>query len=191
MTERIPAVDGWFTMDEAAPALIGTRGAQSGSYFWPPNLAVSANPNAPFEPRETVELSRTGTLWSWSTNHYQPPEPYVPNGPDGTFAPYTVCAVELEREHMVILGPLATGADAADLEIGMEMEVVLGPLFVEDNIEHTIYQFSPSASSRARKLDGPTSIAATPEPDANGESANGALRAAAQESLEHEQGGAA
>jgi uncharacterized OB-fold protein len=143
MTTRIPAVEGWFTMDEAAPALLGGRGVDSGSYFWPPTIAVSANPNAPFESRETVELSRTGTLWSWSTNHYQPPEPYVPNGPDGAFVPYTVVAVELEREHMVVLGPLATGADPALLKVGAPMRMVLGPLFVEDGVEHVIYQWSP------------------------------------------------
>lgn len=143
MTERVAAVEGWFTMDEAHPTLIGARGVDSGSYFWPPTMAVSANPAAPFETRETVELSRRGRLWSWSTNHYQPPDPYVPNGPDGSFVPYTVCAVELEREQMVVLGPLATGADPAKLAIGMTMEVVLGPLFGEGDVEHVIYQWAP------------------------------------------------
>ena len=113
-TTRVPAVEGWFTMDEAAPALLGARGAETGSYFWPTALAVSANPAAPGEEREPVELSRTGRLWSWTTNHYAPPEPYVSPDP---FVPYTVCAVELEREQMVVLGPLATGADPAALAL--------------------------------------------------------------------------
>lgn len=134
---RVPAIDGWFTMDEAAPVLLGTRGVDSGSYFWPPSLAVSANPHAPFEERAPAELSRTGTLWSWTTNHYAPPEPAVQQ------APYTICAVELAHEQMVVLGPLATGADAALLRIGMEMELVLGPLFTDDDGEHVIYQWSP------------------------------------------------
>lgn len=149
-TQRVAAIDGWFTTDEVAPALLGARGVESGSYFWPAALAVSANPNAPFEAREPVELSRTGRLWSWSTNHYQPPEPYVPNGPDGSFVPYTVCAVELEREQMVVLGPLATGADAALLAVGIEMELVLGPLFTEGDVEHVIYQWAP----RRPRTDG-------------------------------------
>jgi uncharacterized OB-fold protein len=149
MSKRVPAVEGWFTMDEAAPALIGALGVDSGSYFWPAKMAVSANPHAPFETREPVELSRIGKLWSWSTNHYQPPEPYVSNGPDGTFVPYTVCAVELEREQMVVLGPLATGADPALLKIGIEMELVLGPLFTEGDTEHVIYQWSPCSPRSA------------------------------------------
>ena len=142
---RVPAIEGWFTTDETSPALIGVRGVDSGSYFWPPSLAVSANPAAPFEEREAVELSRVGTLWSWATNHYQPPEPFIPNGPDGTFEPYTVCAVELDQEQMVVLGPLATGADPAALALGMEMELVLGPLFTDDEHEYVVWQWAPKA----------------------------------------------
>jgi uncharacterized OB-fold protein len=134
---RVAAIEGWYTLDEAAPVLLGTRGVDSGSYFWPPSLAVSANPHAPFETREPVELSRNGTLWSWTTNHYAPPEPAV------QAAPYTICAVELAREEMVVLGPLATGADEALLRVGMEMELVLGPLYDDDEHEYVIYQWSP------------------------------------------------
>ena len=35
MKERVPAAEGWFTLDEAAPQLVGARGKESGSYFWP------------------------------------------------------------------------------------------------------------------------------------------------------------
>ncbi len=135
--KRVPAIDGWFTQDEERPELIGTRGVESGSFFFPPSLAVSANPNTPFEARESVRFSRTGTLWSYTTNHYSPPEPSVQT------APYTVCAVELATEQIVILGPLATGSDASQLKIGMQMELVIGPLFVEDDVEHTMYQWAP------------------------------------------------
>ncbi len=142
MKERVPAVDGWFTEDEGEPHLIGARGAETGSYFFPPKLAVSANPSAPFEEREEVLLSRRGTVWSWTTNHYAPPEPYVAPDP---FEPYTVVAVELDVEKMVVLGPLATGADPDVLEVGMEVELVLGTLFTDDEAEHTVWQWAPIA----------------------------------------------
>jgi uncharacterized OB-fold protein len=58
-------------------------------------------------------------------------------------APYTVCAVELEEEQIVVLGPLATAADPSLLRVGMPMELVLGPLVVEDGVEQVIYQWSP------------------------------------------------
>ena len=142
---RVAAAPGWFTLDEHAPALLGTLGVESGSYFWPTAVAVSGNPAAPGEDREPVELSRTGTLWSWTTNHYAPPEPYVAPDP---FVPYTVCAVELETERMVVLGALATGADAEQLEVGMTMELVLGPLYEDDEHEYVVWQWAPKGVAR-------------------------------------------
>jgi uncharacterized OB-fold protein len=142
---RVAAAEGWFTMDEAAPALLGARGATSGSYFWPTGIATSGNPNAPGEDREPVELSRTGRLWSWTTNHYAPPEPYVSPDP---FVPYTVCAVELAGEGMVVLGQLATAADPALLEVGMTMELVLGTLYEDDDNEYVVWQWAPKAGSK-------------------------------------------
>ena len=91
-----------------------------------------------------VLLSRQGRLWSWTTNHYAPPEPYVAPDP---FVPYTVCAVELQREQMVVLGGLATGADPAQLEVGMEMELVLGPLYEDDENEYVVWQWAPLRST--------------------------------------------
>jgi hypothetical protein len=142
--ERVAAAEGWCTMDEAAPQLIGARGVETGSYFWPTALAVSANPAAPGEAREEVLLSRWGRLWSWTTNHYAPPEPYVSPDP---FVPYTVCAVELDIEKMVVLGQLATGAEPEQLEAGMEMELVLGPLYEDDDHEYVVWQWAPIARS--------------------------------------------
>jgi hypothetical protein len=139
---RVAAVDGWFTMDEAAPALIGARGVESGSYFFPKAVATSANPAAPFEAREEVQLSRRGRVWSYTTNHYKPPAPYVSPEP---FEPYTVLAVQLEQEQMVVLGPLATGADPEQLRVGMEVELVLGPLYSDDDHEYVVWQWAPVA----------------------------------------------
>ena len=139
---RVSAAPDWFTMDEAAPALLGARGTQSGSYFWPTALAVSGNPSVPGEEREPTTLSRHGTLWSWTTNHYAPPEPYVAPDP---FVPYTVCAVELDKERMVVLGGLATGADPVQLAVGMPMELVLGPLYEDDDHEYVVWQWAPAA----------------------------------------------
>jgi uncharacterized protein len=147
---RVSAAPDWFTMDETAPALLGAKGTKSGSYFWPTAVAVSGNPNVPGEERAPTQLSRQGTLWSWTTNHYAPPEPYVSPDP---FVPYTVCAVELTEEKMVVLGGLATGADATQLAVGMTMELVLGPLYEDDEHEYVVWQWAPlgAAASGARQ----------------------------------------
>ena len=94
-----------------------------------------------------MSLSRRGRLWSWTTNHYAPPEPYMAPDP---FVPYTVCAVELDAEQMVVLGQLATGADADVLEVGMPMELVLGPLYEDDDHEYVVWQWAPAAEGDAR-----------------------------------------
>jgi uncharacterized protein len=145
--QRVPAVEGWFTLDESAPQLVGARGKESGSYYWPATIATSGNPTAPGEEREEALLSRRGRLWSWTTNHYPPPEPYVAPDP---FVPYTVCAVELETEQMVVLGQLATGADPSLLDVGMPMELVLGPLFEDEDHEYVVWQWAPATSGGAR-----------------------------------------
>jgi uncharacterized OB-fold protein len=141
--ERVPAAVDWFTMDETAPQLMGARGVDTGSYFWPTALAVSANPSQPGEAREPALLSRRGRLWSWTTNHYAPPEPYIAPDP---FVPYTVCAVELDVEQMVVLGQLATGADETQLEVGMDMVLVLGPLYEDDDREYVVWQWAPATA---------------------------------------------
>ena len=142
MKTRVAAVDGWFTMGDE-PALLGSRGAESGSYFFPKNLAFSRNPIAPTEDLTEVELSRRGKVWSWATNHYQPPAPYMSADP---FVPYTVVAVELINEQMVVLGPLAPDADPSALSVGTEVEITLGTLYEDDDHEYVIWQWKPVTS---------------------------------------------
>src|SRR3954471_21983841 len=134
---QVPAVEGWFTTGDA-PALLASRGTETGSYFFPKNLAFSRNPAAPTEELGEVELSRRGRVWSWATNHYQPPAPYVAPDP---FVPYTVVAVELEREQMVVLGALAKDVDPAVLEVGVEVELEIGVLYEDDEHEYTVCQW--------------------------------------------------
>jgi uncharacterized protein len=139
---RVPAIENWFTMD-AQPCLLGLRDPGTGSYFFPKDVAVSAAPGRAGAKLEEVPLSRTGRLWSYTTNHYRPPEPYVSPEP---FVPYTVAAVELAAERMVVLGQLAPGVDPASLELGMEMELVLDTLFEDAEAEHMIWKWKPIAA---------------------------------------------
>jgi uncharacterized OB-fold protein len=139
---RVPAIENWFTMEEK-PHLLGLRDPGSGSYFFPKDVAVSAVPGRADAALEEVPLSRTGRLWSYTTNHYQPPDPYISPDP---FVPYTVAAVELAAERMVVLGQLAPGIDPATLELGMEMELVLDTLFEDETAEHVVWKWKPVAN---------------------------------------------
>jgi len=141
--KRVPAIDGWFTMDEQ-PRLQGLKDPESGSYFFPKDIAISAAPGHAGVPLEDATLSRTGKLWSYTTNHYQPPEPYMSSDP---FEPYTVAAVELTKERMVVMGPLAAGIDPEKLEVGMDMELVLGTLYEDDENEYVVWKWQVAGSA--------------------------------------------
>ena len=140
--KRVPAIEGWFTLDDA-PQLIGLRDAESGTCFFPKDVAVSRAPGYDHVELEEVRLSRTGKLWSYTTNHYQPPEPYMAPDP---FEPYTVAAVELTDERMVVMGQLADGVDPGSLEVGMEMELVLGTLYEDDENDYVVWKWQPVAA---------------------------------------------
>ncbi len=139
---RVPAIEGWFTMG-AEPRLLGLRDPGSGSVFFPKDVAISAAPGHAGAELEEVALSRTGRLWSYTTNHYAPPDPYVAPDP---FVPYTVAAVELAAERMVVLGQLAPGVDPESLELGMEMELVLDALYEDDESEVVVWKWKPVAA---------------------------------------------
>lgn len=140
--KRVPAIEGWFTLDDA-PQLIGLRDAESGTCFFPKDVAVSRAPGYDHVELEEVRLSRTGKLWSYTTNHYQPPDPYMAPDP---FEPYTVAAVELTDERMVVMGQLADGVDPGSLEVGMEMELVLGTLYEDDENDYVVWKWQPVAA---------------------------------------------
>lgn len=141
--QRVPAVDGWFTMDEAAPELVGTRCCACGAVFFPRENAFCRSPACAGGDFEEVRLSRRGRLWSATDNHYPPPEPFVAKDP---FEPYAIAAVELEREKMVVLGQVVPGVDARALQVGQEMELVLGTLFEDDAHEYVVWKWRPAAS---------------------------------------------
>jgi uncharacterized OB-fold protein len=140
MTTHIPAIDGWFTTT-GEPALLGTRCDSCGSYFFPPERVLCRNPACGSTDLTEHPLGRRGKVWSFSVNHYAAPAPYVGKEP---FEPYTVVAVELGAEQMVVLGQLAEGFDPATLKIGDEVEVVIEPLFTDDEgNEHIVWKWRP------------------------------------------------
>lgn len=122
MTEATALVlDGWFTTGPK-PHLIGTKCAACGTYYFPKLESFCRNPDCDSTQFETVELSRTGVLWSFTNACYKPPEPYVAADP---FVPYAIAAVELEREKMIVLGQVVSGIGIEQLKAGLPMELVV------------------------------------------------------------------
>ena len=139
--KRVPAIDGWFTLDDAAPELVGTRCSACGAVFFPRENAFCRNPACAGSAFEEVRLSRRGRLWSATDNHYAPPAPFVAGDP---FEPYAIAAVELEREKMVVLGQVAKGVGTDRLEAGLEMELVLDTLYEDDANEYIVWKWRPA-----------------------------------------------
>ena len=116
-----PAVEGWFTTGPE-PHLVGARCTECGTCVFPPRAGACPNPDCASVELETTELSRRGTIWSYTENRYPPPPPFPVTEP---FQPYALAAVQLEAEGLVVLGQVAAGTMAADLAVGMEVEVAL------------------------------------------------------------------
>jgi uncharacterized OB-fold protein len=140
MTETAtPAIDGWFTTGPD-PALVGTRCTTCGTVYFPRTSGFCRNPACSGEEFAEVELSRRGTIWSYTDAQYQPPPPYIPSS--DPYVPFALAAVELP-EGMVVLGQVAEGYGVADLRVGAEAEVVVETLYTDETGDRTIWRWKP------------------------------------------------
>ena len=123
-----PAVEGWFTTGPE-PALLGSRCTTCATVFFPPTPAdqqgFCRNPTCDGEEFQEAELSRRGTVWSYTDAQYQPPAPYVAR--TDPYQPFALAAVSLP-EGITVLGQVADGYGVADLRVGAEVELVVEPL---------------------------------------------------------------
>ena len=144
--ERVPALEGWFTMDETAPALVGTRCTTCGTYFFPAERTYCRSPHCDGTEFADVELSRRGKVWSYTDARYQPPPPYVAADP---YVPFALAAVELAEEKMVVLGQVVPGVGVDDLHVGDEVELVLDTLYEDDDHEYLVWKWRPTTTGRS------------------------------------------
>ncbi len=138
-----PAVDGWFTTGPE-PALLGSRCTSCSTVYFPPTPPDRAgfcrNPACDGEEFETAELSRRGTVWSYTDAQYQPPPPYVAR--TEPYEPFALAAVEL-AEGITVLGQVADGYGVKDLEVGAEVELVVEQLDATDDGDLLIWRWKP------------------------------------------------
>lgn len=157
---RQPAIEGWYTLDEHAPHLIGSRCSACGTYFFPRQRQLCRNPHCQGTEFEDVQLSRTGRIWSYTNACYAPPEPYVAPEP---YEPFAIAAVELEKERMIVLGQVVRGVGVEQLAVGMPMELVLETLYVEGGTHKVVWKWRPlaAAAGAGGSGDAPGAQAAT------------------------------
>lgn len=135
-----PAIEGWFTMEADKPHLIGTKCTSCGTYYFPKQTHFCRNPACEGEEFEEVQLSRTGKLWSYTNAMYQPPEPFVAADP---YVPYSIGAVQLEKEQMIVLGQMVEGVNCDQIKVGDEVELVLDTLYENDEERKITWKWKP------------------------------------------------
>ncbi len=128
--------------DEAEPHLMGGR-LPSGEIVFPMPKGDAAKDVEPYK------LSRTGTLWSWTTQSFLPKTPYAGpgSGPDQSpsdFETFLLGYVELPGE--VIVETRIVDARLEDLALGMPMEFTIVPF----NETHDTFAYRPAAHARAK-----------------------------------------
>ena len=142
--QQVPAIEGWFTLDADAPALLGATCTTCSTIVFPPRSGACPSPSCAGAELTPQPLGRFGRIWSYTTNHYAPPEPYIAADP---FEPFTVAAVELAEERLVVLGQIVPGVDPATLSVGQEVEVTLGTLYSDEDNEYVMWQWAPRGES--------------------------------------------
>lgn len=143
---RVPALgaEGWFTLDEEEPALLGQRCTACGTYAFPRAEWGCPNPACTGTELEVVPLSRRGTIWSYTDARYQPPPPYVV--PTDEHVPFAIAAVHLPAEGLVVMGQVVPGVSVDDLRVGQEVELVIDVLFADEDTDHLVWKWKPVAA---------------------------------------------
>ena len=136
----VPAVEGWFRIDDGEPALLGSKCQSCGTYAFPKEAFFCRNPACNSTSFDEVPLSRRGRVWSYTDAQYQPPVPYVAADP---YKPFCIAAVELETEKMVVMGQVASDIGVDQLKIGTEVELVVDTLYEDDDNRYLVWKWRP------------------------------------------------
>jgi len=129
MTDKVPIREGIFTEGPDGGALLANKCKSCGQIFFPKvQLCLTCSE----EDMEEIVLSRRGKLYSYTTAH-MPSTHFEP--------PYAIGYVDLP-EGPRVFSPLKIVKDTP-FQVGIEMEVVLEPLWQEEDKEVVGYKFKP------------------------------------------------
>ena len=131
-----PIAEGLFTTGEQ-PRLIGARRRSDGRIVFP----APGGPEA--QHYERVELSPTGSLWSYAVQRFRPKSPpYAGDDDDRSFRPFAIGYVELPGE--VIVESRIVTDNLAALRIGQPMALTIAPFRKDADGEDVVtYAFQP------------------------------------------------
>lgn len=114
-------------------ALLASACRGCGAHVFPASSSCPVCTGVDVEP---VPLPTTGTVWSWTTQHFAPKAPYRTDG----FAPFSIGYVDLGP---VIVEGWLTGRTT--WEIGEAVHLVLAKAWTEDGVVVHTYAFEAGA----------------------------------------------
>jgi uncharacterized OB-fold protein len=140
-TSTTPVDAGLFRQHDGEPRLIAGRCHECGAVAFPRPQSCA---RCTSEQIDDHLLARTGTLWSWTVQRFEPKEPFVGAQP---FEPYGVGYVDLDGE--VLVESRLTTADPEQLEIGRPVELVVVPFATRRDDNVATFAFRPTRGSVA------------------------------------------
>jgi len=114
-----------------SPQLLGGRDSSGKVIFPIPDTEAGKN-------MEVVKLSRTGKLWSYTRQDFQPKPPY--DGPK-QFTPFLLGYIVLDE---VIVESHIVDTTLEELSLDMEMELVIVPF----DANRSIFAFKPARNAQ-------------------------------------------
>lgn len=120
----LAVAEGLFTIEGGQTRLIGTRCHSCDATYFPQTISCR-NPGCSEKHIEACQLSPTGTLYSWTLQHYRPPAPFRMD----EWKPYLIGLVDLP-EGLRVLGMLDLGE--AEAVIGLALRLDHIPLYLDD-----------------------------------------------------------
>ncbi|BBZ48005.1 OB-fold domain-containing protein [Mycobacterium parmense] len=138
--------EGLFRVDAERAVLFASRRRSSGVVKFPaerPEL-FDGDPDIQ-DDIEAIELSTTGTLYTYTTQEFPPPLPYKGNRDPKVFRPYVVGFVELTEG--VLVETLIVDATAAELRIGQPLVSTTTTLETADGQSLLTFAFRPAEES--------------------------------------------
>jgi uncharacterized OB-fold protein len=138
--QQVPIAEGLFSWPADTPLLLGAQCGECAAYAFP---SQGSCPRCSAE-MKSVELSPTGTVWTWTSQEFLPKAPpYAGEETAETFQPYYVGYVELEGQ-LRVESRLVGFADEHP-RIGQQVELVVLPFRTdEDGCEVMSYAFAPT-----------------------------------------------
>ena len=141
----MPAVEGWFTLDERAPALLGSHVHELRELRLPDRDVLLPEPALPGTEFAETALSRTGTVWSYTDARYQPPAALRGRRPLRALLPGRGRAGGREDGGD---GPGRRPASASTTSrVGDEVELVLDTLYEDDDHEYLVWKWRPTGGA--------------------------------------------